>query len=260
MRTSDAGPGRHDTLTVVSMAVIASALATLLHEGVGHGLVAFARGDVPTELTSNHLSSLRADRVVAAAGTIVNLIAGSAALLASSRQGTRANARYFLWLLAALNLLPGAGYFMFSGIFGFGDWNAVIQGLPYQSALRVGMTAGGAALYVIVVWLLALGVQPFVPVRSMYNTVGRVPYFAAGVFSCAAGLLDPLGIRLLIVSTMPAAFGGSSGLLWADSLLPRTPATHAPLVVSRSVAWWIAALIGGGAYIAVLGPGIRLMS
>ena len=112
----------------------------------------------------------------------------------------------------------------------------------------------------IVVWLLALGVQPFVPVRSMYNTVGRVPYVAAGVFSCAAGLLDPLGIRLLIVSTMPAAFGGSSGLLWADSLLPRTPATHAPLLVSRSVAWWIAALIGGGAYIAVLGPGIRLMS
>ena len=138
------------------MAVIASALATLLHEGVGHGLTAFVRGDVPTELTSNHLSSLCPDRVVQAAGTLVNLIAGAGFLLASSRLGARANARYFFWLLGALNLLPGAGYFMFSGIFGFGDWNAVIQGLPYQSAWRLGMTAGGAALYVLVVRLLAI--------------------------------------------------------------------------------------------------------
>jgi hypothetical protein len=96
--------------------------------------MALVRGDVPTELTSNHLSSLYPDRVVQAAGTLVNLAAGAASLLASSRLGARANARYFFWLLGALNLLPGAGYFMFSGIFGFGDWNAVIQGLPYQSA------------------------------------------------------------------------------------------------------------------------------
>ena len=115
---------------------------------------------------------------------------------------------------------------MFSGIFGFGDWNAVIQGLPYQSAWRLGMTAGGAALYVLVVRLLAITIKPFVPDRSMYNTVGRVPYYAAGAFSCVAGLFDPLGIRLLIVSTIPAAFGGSSGLLWADSLVPRKPETE----------------------------------
>ena len=113
--------------------------------------MAFARGDVPTELTSNHLSSLRPDRVVQAAGTLVNLIAGAGFLLASSRLGARANPRYFFWLLAALNLLPGAGYFMFSGIFGFGDWHAVIQGLPYQPVWRLAMTAGGAVLYLLVV-------------------------------------------------------------------------------------------------------------
>ena len=151
----------HDRLTIVSMAVIASALATLLHEGVGHGLTAFVRGDVPTELTSNHLSSLHPDRLVQAAGTLVNLAAGAIALLASSRIATRANLRYFLWILAALNLLPGAGYFLFSGIFGFGDWNEVIRDLPYHAALRVGMTVAGAALYVLVVRLLAVAVAPF---------------------------------------------------------------------------------------------------
>ena len=249
---------RHDRLTIISMAVIASALATLLHEGLGHGLTAFVRGDVPTELTSNHLSSLHPDRLVAAAGTLVNLLVGALSLLASSRIAGRANLRYFLWILAALNLLPGAGYFLFSGIFGFGDWNEVIRGLPDHAALRIGMTLGGAALYVFVVRLLAVAIAPFLVDRSSYNAVGRVPYYAAGLFSCAAGLLDPLGIRLLLVSTIPAAFGGSSGLMWTDSLVPRTPAAGPALVVRRDVAWLIAALLIGGAYIAVLGPGLRL--
>jgi hypothetical protein len=249
---------RHDRLTIISMAVIASALATLLHEGLGHGLTAFVRGDVPTELTSNHLSSLHPDRLVAAAGTVVNLIVGALSLLASRRIAGRANLRYFLWILAALNLLPGAGYFLFSGIFGFGDWDAVIRDLPYHAALRIGMVVAGAALYVTVVRLLAVAIAPFLVDRSSYNTVGRMPYYAAGLFSCAAGLLDPLGIRLLLVSTIPAAFGGSSGLMWADSLVPRTPDTGSVLFVRRDVAWLIAALIIGGAYIAVLGPGVQL--
>ncbi len=238
------------------MAVIASALATLLHEGAGHGLTAFVRGDVPTSLTSNHLSSLHPDRMVDAAGTIVNLIAGVLAMLVASRVKAGANVRYFFWILGALNLLPGAGYFLFSGIFGFGDWNEVIRDLPYHAALRVGMTLGGAALYGAVVRWLAVTVKPFVPERSMYNTVGRLPYLAAGLFSCAAGMFDPLGVQLLLVSTIPAAFGGSSGLLWADSLIPRGPATELPAFVRRDVAWWAAAAVIGGAYIAVLGPGL----
>ncbi len=132
------------------MAVIASAAATLLHEGIGHGAIAWFRGDVPTQLTSNHLSTMRPDRWVDAAGTLVNLFAGAVSLLASRAAGNRANLRYFLWILAALNVLPGAGYFLFSGIFGFGDWEEVIRGLPHQVALRTGMTIFGAALYIFV--------------------------------------------------------------------------------------------------------------
>jgi len=246
---------KHSKATIISMAVIASALATVLHEGLGHGVTAALRGDVVTELTSNHLSSLRPDRWVDAAGTIVNLVVGSGALFASQVAGKRANIRYFLWILAALNLFPGAGYFLFSGIFGFGDWFQVIVGLPHQMALRVGMTIFGAALYFLVVRLIAISVRPFVPDRSAYNIVGRLPYCAAGLFSCAAGIFDPLGITLLFVSTIPAAFGGSSGLLWADSLMPRALPEH-NLVVRRNRLWWIAAVVFGSGYIVILGRGI----
>jgi hypothetical protein len=249
-------PQRNDKLTIISMAVVGSAAATLLHEGVGHGLTAWLRGDVPTELTSNHLSTLRPDRWVDAGGTLVNLFAGIGSLLASRMARNRANLCYFLWIFGAFNLLHGTGYFMFSGISGFGDWNEVIRGLPHQVALRVSMTVFGAVTYALSVWLLAVLVRPFVEDRRTYNTVGRLPYLAEGLFSCAAGALDPLGVKLLLVSTIPAAFGGSSGLLWADSLLPRKT-TGQTLVVRRQIAWWIAAVLLGGLYIAVLGRGIH---
>ena len=250
-------PEAHDKRTIISMAVIASAAATLLHEGVGHGVVAWMRGDIPTELTSNHLSSLHPDRWVAAGGTLVNLLAGTVALLASRLAGNRSNLRYFFWIFAALNLLPGAGYFLFSGILGIGDWNDVIRGAPHQIPLRIVMTSFGAALYVLAVRQLAVAVHPYCPSRADYNTVGRLPYYAACLFSCAAGALDPLGLKLFLVSTAPAAFGGSSGLMWADALLPRVPPKRT-LLINRQAAWWIAAMVFGLAYILILGPGIRL--
>ncbi len=246
----------HNRATIISMAVIASASATLLHEGVGHGVTAWLRGDVPTELTSNHLSTLRPDRLVDAGGTIVNLIAGGGSLLASRGTRDRANVRYFFWILAALNLLPGAGYFLFSGILGVGDWYAVIGGLPHPVAWRIGMTMFGAGLYLLVVRLLAVSVRPFAPDRSTYNTVGRLPYYAACLFSFAAGALDPLGLQLFFLSTVPAALGGSSGLMWADSLMPNAPG-GLKLVVHRAPAWWIAAVLLGTCYIVVLGRGIQ---
>ena len=165
-------PEQHSKATIVSMAVMAAALAPLLHEGLGHGLTAWLRGDIPTQLTSNHLLNLHADRWVDAAGTLVNLAVGALSLLAARASKTRASLRYFCWILAALNLLPGAGYFLFSGIIGFGDWVEVIRGLPHQAAWRIGMSLFGALLYVLVARLLAIGIRPFCAQRSSYNTVG----------------------------------------------------------------------------------------
>lgn len=249
-------PSEHSKATIISMAVIAVGTGALLHEGVGHGVVSWLRGGVPTELTSNHLSSLHEDRWISAGGTLVNLVAGTIALLAAHLAGTRANFRYFCWLLAAHNLFSGAGYFMFSGIIGFGDWAQVIEGLPHQLALRIAMSIFGVGLYVLVARFLAVAIRPFCPTRGSYNVVGRLPYVAGCLFSCLAGAFDPLGVKLLLISTVPATFGGSSGMLWLDNLMPRTPPDK-PLVVRRQPAWWIAAAIFGIAFILVLGRGIE---
>jgi hypothetical protein len=247
----------HSKPTIVSMAVVAAGLAVLLHEGVGHGVTAWLRGDIPTELTSNHLSSIRSDKWVEAGGTLVNLVVGAVALTAAQVGGDRASLRYFWWILAAHNLFAGAGYFMYSGVFDFGDWAEVIRGLPHHGAWRVGMTLFGAVLYLMIARLLAVEIRPFVWRRGMYNVVGRLPYLAGCALNCAAGSLDPMGLQLMLVSTIPAAFGGTSGLLWLDSLMPRTPVEH-ELVVRRQPVWWVLAAVSAVAYIAILGPGIKL--
>jgi hypothetical protein len=249
-------PEQNSKPTIISMAVIASATATLLHEGLGHGVTAWLRGDGVTELTSNHLSSITPDKLVDAGGTIVNLIVGTVCLMASGRMGSRANLRYFLWILGTLNLLPGAGYFLFSGIIGVGDWKDVIAGYPNQALLRTLMTLLGAGLYFVAVRQIARGIRPFVAEPRTYNTVGRYPYYAACLFSCVAGAFDPLGLQLFFLSTVPAAFGGSSGMMWADALLPKDAPTE-PLVVSPAREWWIAGLAIGLAYVVILGPGIQ---
>ncbi len=255
-------PESNSKATIVSMAVLAIAISSALHEGIGHGLTALLRGDVPTELTSNHLSDIRPDRLVDAGGTLVNLAVGAVAMFAANRSSHRVQLRYFLWLVGCFNLMDGAGYFLFSGILGLGDWQDVIAGQPHYVVLRVAMSIFGAVLYLIVVKVIAQVLQPFCPdqtrYRSLYNIVGRLPYYAACGFYCLAGAFDPLGLKLFFLSTIPAAFGGNSGLMWADSLLPRTSrSADAPLVVPRQPAWWIAAMVVGSAYILILGRGIH---
>lgn len=247
-------PSRHSKATIISTAVISMGLAALLHEGLGHGVTAWLRGDLVTQLTSNHLSDQKPDRLVDAGGTIVNLLTGAVALAACFR--CRPNLRYFLWFFAAVNLLDGAGYFLFSGVGGLGDWADVIAGLPNQPMLRITMALFGVALYSLCLALLAAGVRPFVAAPLEYNTVARLPYLAACVFYSVAGAFDPLGPKLLFMSTIPAAFGGLSGLLWADKFLPKS-APRQPFIVGPSPFFWWTAAIFGAAFIVVLGRGIN---
>ncbi|MGD0347016.1 MAG: hypothetical protein ABSA85_09675 [Terracidiphilus sp.] len=247
---------RHSVASIIGIAVLSMGLAAALHEGLGHGVTAWVRGDGVTELTSNHLSSMTADRLVEAGGTIVNLIVAALCLWGYRLAGERANLRYFFWLFGAVNLLDGAGYFLYSGAIGVGDWAAVIRGLPHEVLLRIAMSVFGLAFYIVSVRIIGRGLRAFMASDKEYDTVSRLPYFAACIFYCIAGAFDPLGIKLLFISTIPAAFGGLSGLLWGDKYMPRT-APERPLAVTPSRALWVTAAIFGVAFVAILGRGIE---
>ncbi|HEY1812211.1 MAG TPA: hypothetical protein VGG74_07620 [Kofleriaceae bacterium] len=244
---------RHDKLTIAGFAIIAMAVCGVLHEGIGHGVTAWLRGDHPTELTSNHLSADLDDRLVSAGGTIVNLVVGVLALL-GSRRIRDDTWRYAVWILAALNLMLGAGYFLFSGVMGLGDWQSVIAGVPGYAIWRIAMAVGGGVIYVIVVGALARAIRDYSPdVFALWI----VPYVAAVATECLAGALDPLGMRLFVISTIPAACGGLSGFIWGSRFVRDLPGPREH-IVERRPAVWIAALIVGAVYVATMGRGIAL--
>ena len=67
-----------DTLTICAISVLAAMLADVLHEGVGHAALALVTGAPSGVLTTVAWSSTFDSKLVAAGGTLVNLVAGGA--------------------------------------------------------------------------------------------------------------------------------------------------------------------------------------
>jgi hypothetical protein len=122
-------PTADDILTICAISIVAGILTNILHEGVGHGLVALLTGAKSGVLTTVAWSSAFDSRLVAAGGTLVNLAAALVFWLAlrSAKHASMAM-RYFLLITCAFNLFTGTGYFFFSGVTNFGDWAAVMLG------------------------------------------------------------------------------------------------------------------------------------
>lgn len=258
--------------TVIAIALVAYALTNIAHEGVGHGGMCLAMGGEPKVLNAVYFDCGRGSvtdagsRWISAAGTLTNLaFAAGTALLLRARLVGAATGRYFLWLFLTLNLLQAFGYWMFSGLGGIGDWNAVVAGWPHYVAWRIALAFVGTAAYMFVAVPIALsGLAPFLGAgaqermaRAIRLTV--VPYIAGGVLYVAAGLLNPESPMLVLISAAAASFGGASALAWMAQLLrnrERYPPTGPALGLERSWPWLVAGTLTALFFIAVLGPGI----
>lgn len=252
-----------DTLTVCAVAMLGAMSASVLHEGLGHAVVAIATGTSSGLLTAVAWSSEYDSRLVAAGGTLVNLGAGLLFWLAlRSAKNASQRARYFLLLATAFNLFDGTGYFLFSGVTDFGDWARVIEGMHPHWLWRLGLVVIGIAAYygaVVVVgtgFVRDLGVAADSP-RLLRLTL--LPYLSAIAIVAAAGLLNPIGIRLVWQSALPATAGAYSGLLWFRAYVPKAivPARVSD-AISRNYFWISAAALSALIFILVLGRGVTI--
>lgn len=258
-----------DLWTVAALAMAAAVIADFIHEALGHGGMCLATGGQPLALSTVHFECSADTRLVAAGGTLANLIFGALFFVAARAVKQAATWRYFFWLLMTFNLLDAGGYFLFSGIGNFGDWAAVVAGWQPAWAWRVALIVLGTVTYFLLfVPLCVRELRPFLG-KDAENRVRRarrltvVPYLTAGVLCCAAGALNPVGPLLILVSAAASSFGGHSGLAWMWTLLygPRIPSSELQMPeIERNRGWMIAAVLLAIAFIAGLGPGVKFHS
>jgi len=261
-------------LTVIALSMLAYTLAVGLHEHLGHTLACLLLGGHPAELGAFYVNCTYGSmpdlgiRLVALAGPLVSLLTGAVALALFDRDRSGSAARrYLLWLYATISLMIAAGYLLFSGVSGIGDFGTVADGVFFGAqpewAFRVGLTLAGVAAYVGVVVL---------SVRRMDRLIGgaggeRVrraqwlalsSYLTGVVLSVLVGLLNPHGLVIVLTSSAASSLGGTSGLAWSMQMLNRKKDTgQAPFVLKRSWPWIVTGLAVAAVYAALLGPTIR---
>lgn len=252
-----------DALTICGISLLAWIVANVSHEGLGHALVALATGAPSGVLSTVAWSSAQDTRLVAAAGTLVNLLEAGVLLLAlRGAKNAPAAARFFLFACAAFNLFTGTGYFFFSGVSGFGDWADVVAGLSPQWVWRGLLIVGGAASYFCAMLVLGVSLVRYVGVEASdtkrLRRLTLVPYFSAVALSLAASALNPLGWQLVLESALPAAAGGNCGLIWLWHYGRGAQPIFGSQKLGRSYGWLAAAGAFSLVFIFVLGRGITL--
>src|SRR5690348_15553402 len=225
-------PPRPDWLTVAAVAAVVHVIASVTHEAIGHGGACLLTGCTPQLLTTmsfqgdeRALSSV-AVRFIEAGGTFANLLAASVAIwfLRRRTHATAGPLWFFLWLLTTVNLLQACGYLLYSGVANIGDWAAIVRGLRPTWLWRVGLAViGGYGYWRSINWAMRqLGQRLYASGDARVGEAYRftlVAYFAAGCLELVASLDEPGGALIMLISGVAAAFGGTSGLVWAPQLL-----------------------------------------
>jgi hypothetical protein len=242
--------------TVVAIGIVAFAACDLVHEVLGHGVAAWMVRDVSAiSLSSVALQTSGESRIVAAAGSIANVVVGLAALALFRRKRGLTPLSFFLWLLGATDLLNGTGYPLYSAILGSGDWAVVVRGLEpawMWNVVVLGMAGviGYAAAVVVAARALARLTSDAAPLV--------VPAYVAGsALLVAASVLNPIGPSLILLSGVSSGFAAMAGLL----VVPRLAAKWGRVPgagVSYSLGWIVAGALVAVVFVAVLGPGISL--
>jgi len=262
---------RIDLPTLVAVAIVAYALSNVAHEGLAHGGACVAAGGEPRMLNAVFFDCGRdgvsdaGSRWIAAAGSLVNLVLAALSVVLL-RRARRPHAVYFLWLFATINAVQATGYWLFSGVAGIGDWAVVVGGWQPAWAWRTLLAiCGGAGYWAVVVASLrrlAPLVGPGDDRVALAVRLTVVPYVVGGLLYVGAGLLNPEGVVLVLISGAAASLGGTSALAWMAQLLndPRRarPATEPPFALHRSFPWIGAGALVAALFVGLLGPGLEL--
>lgn len=267
-------PFSPDVFTIAALAILAYFLATVAHEGVGHGGTCALLGGRLVSVSSVHCDcdyrniSRPRQRAVEAAGTIANLALGLGCAMAIAFFAPFSPSwRYFLWLSMSINLFQAGGYLLVSPFGRFGDWNNFLDGIDAQFVWKLVLTAAGLLISVATLQFscnqLGFFLSPEDPLRGRQAwLLTALPYAVGAIVSCGIALLNPVDKLLVLTSAGAATLGGTCWILWAGHLAPAiAPRTTAKPIVLASNSIAIAlAVVALVVWAFVLGPGTSLRS
>ena len=237
---------RHNVWTLAALGFLAYYITVMWHEIAGHGFAMYLLGIHRFILTSTSMFSpdrhfaagqiTLGDRLVSAAGAMANIVLGVALyplFRFLTRSGANFTLRLFLWLLVALNFFLAFVYLFYSGVFGVADFSNAIASLPHHALLRVSEIVIGALLCIATVRFFAVSFAEFP--ESLWR-LSLVPYVSASLIFCAAGLRNPAGLYIMMISVIPSALMGQAILVFVTPLARRLRvASPAPAAVPFSL-------------------------
>lgn len=257
-----------DRRTLIGLTLLLLPLLTMAHELGGHALTCVALGQRPTELGAYYIecpgATGWAGRVVAMAGTSMDVLVAVLAYLAW-RVVARPLPRLALWIVFAVKGMVAAGYWLFSGVSGFGDWGPGAGGgigpLPDPWMWRIGLAVVGLLAYIAVVRLAMRTLDAMLgggePAARTRRQVAMTVYLVGGASALLVGLMNPHGFVIVLLSAMASTFGGTAGL-FNVAFHPVRPGEPAAFRIDRHWALLALGVVVTLAFAVVLGPTLYL--
>lgn len=256
-----------DWLTIVAIAGLAVMLTIWFHEST-HALTCILVGGQVREYSALYVLCETASswqlKVTDASASLANLALAVLLIFPFhqsivKKSGTE---KLLLWLLITLNLLWGAGYWIFSGFAGIGDWANVIAGWEPVWLWRIMMVGLGSGTFIFAIWyaltLLGRIIGGATPAHYSFATrICLLVYFSALGIVLLTGIMNPLGmLSLPVTANLMGVSGAFSPLLWMtqwfkSDMFPKTPGDtlsiprHWPLIVLSLGSFLIFAFVLG---------------
>lgn len=258
--------------TVVAIACVVYASAIALHE-LAHALTGLAVGGQPTLISSTDVRGNWENvgqlgfMALGMSGSAVNWLLAVLGIIWIQRARPRSSARFFPWLLLAVNGFIPSVYMVASPLLGFGDWMTILSRFQHQLILRVfiaivGINVAFAWFALVSRWLTRIVAG--VPEGRRIPLARRLTltsWLTGGVLAVAAALLSPLGLPRALLIAAGSTLGTTFLILPAARLAESARRRVAPTIwdgVGPGLVWTPVGTLLAAVFIFFLGRGIQL--
>lgn len=213
-----------DRLTIVGWGMLLMPLLTMWHEIGGHAAYCAVQGGHVATLGAFYVECTGLARlpqiVVACAGVLMNAVLAIVAYWLWRRVKADGS-RLALWLIWVSEAFVAAGYFLFSGVTGFGDLGVGRGGelapMTFSLEFRLGEIAVGIYAYFLLVRAAIRSLHAMIGTgpgtRPARRGIAHIYYATAGTGAVVVGLMNPVGIMITIMSAAASSFGGLAGFI-----------------------------------------------